>query len=179
MTPSEDTSADPRSADDQAGDDLAANLDVIRNELADAQDRALRAHAELENFRKRVRREMDDERKYANLPLLRDLLPVIDNVGRAVAAAEKTAADSAAAQSLIDGFKLVAQQLETVLGQYQCTRIDAQGKPFDPNLHAAIAQQPSADQPEGTVLLVAQDGWQLHDRVIRPSQVIVSTVPAS
>lgn len=177
MTPQDDNPEPSVTADEQAGDDLAANLDVIRNELADAQDRALRAHAELENYRKRVRREMDEERKYANLPLLRDLLPVIDNVGRAVAAAEKAAAENPAAQSLVEGFKLVAQQLDTVLGQYQCARIDAQGKPFDPHLHAAIAQQPSTDQPPGTVLVVAQDGWQLHERVIRPAQVIVSTTP--
>lgn len=178
MTSPNDNPNSPHLADIDGGDELAANLDTIRAELADAQDRALRAHAELDNFRKRVRREMDDERKYANLPLLRDLLPVLDNMGRAVSAAEKAATGNPVAQNLVDGFKLVVQQMETVLAQYQCTRIDALGKPFDPNLHAAIAQQPSADQPSGTVLIVAQDGWQLHDRVIRPAQVIVSTAPA-
>jgi len=147
--------------------DPAAQLQA---ELDDAKDRALRAQAELENVRKRLRREMDDERKYALMPLVTDLLPVVDNIARAVAAAEK----SPEASGLLEGIKLVAQQLESVLARHNTTRIEAMGKPFDPNVHAAILQQPSADQPANTVLQVAQEGYQLHDRVVRPAQVIVS-----
>ena len=142
----------------------------LQAELDDAKDRALRAQAELENVRKRLRREMDDERKYALMPLVADLLPVGDNIARAVTAAEK----SPEASGLLDGVKLVAQQLEGVLARHNTKRIEALGKPFDPNVHAAILQQPSADQPANTVLQVAQEGYQLHDRVVRPAQVIVS-----
>jgi molecular chaperone GrpE len=74
---------------------------------------------------------------------------------------------------------MVAQQLEGVLGRHNCIRIEALHKPFDPHLHQAIMQQPSADHPAGTVLHVAQEGYQVHDRVLRPAQVIVSTAPAS
>ncbi|MFO0900051.1 MAG: nucleotide exchange factor GrpE [Pirellulales bacterium] len=156
---------------DDAGVAAPENLvEQLRAEAAEANDRALRAHAELENFRKRARRDADDERKYANLPLLRDLLPVLDNLTRALEAGEKTHD----AGKLIEGVKLVSQQLDNVFGNYQCKRIPALGEPFDPNVHQAIAQQPSADQPPGTVLLEAQSGYQLHDRVLRPSQVIVS-----
>jgi molecular chaperone GrpE len=156
---------------DDSGVAAPENLvEQLRAEAAEANDRALRAHAELENFRKRARRDADDERKYANLPLLRDLLPVLDNLTRALEAGEKTHD----AGTLIEGVKLVSQQLDNVLGNYQCKRIPALGQPFDPNVHQAIAQQPSADQPPGTVLLEAQSGYQLHDRVLRPSQVIVS-----
>jgi molecular chaperone GrpE len=157
------------------GGPTASPMAELERELADAKDRVLRTQAELENVRKRMRREMEDERKYAQTPLLGDLLPVVDNIGRAVAAAEKNADSS----GLLAGVKLVAKQLEDVLAKHHCVRIDALGKPFDPNFHAAIQQQPSADQPPNTVILVAQEGYKVHDRVLRPSQVIVSTNPAA
>jgi len=142
-------------------------------EANDAKDRALRAQAELDNVRKRLRKEMDDERRYASMPLVTDLLPVVDNIGRAVAAAEK----SSEASSLLAGVKLVAQQLEGVLARHHTVKIEALGKPFDPNFHAAIMQQPTDEYAPGTVVLVAQEGYQLHDRVVRPAQVIVSSAP--
>lgn len=152
----------------------AADATELRDELAAARDRALRAQAELDNYRKRTRKEMEDERRYAQLPLLSDLLPVLDNVQRAIQAAEK----SPDASGLLAGFKMVAQQLEGVLSRHHCTRIEALHQPFDPHLHAAIMQQPSSEHPANTVIQVAQDGYQLHDRVLRPSQVIVSAPPA-
>ncbi len=142
--------------------------------LAEANDRVLRTQAELENYRRRARREMEDQARYAAMPLLRDLMPVLDNMQRAIEAAEKAEETG----TLLDGFKMVKQQLETILQQHQCTVIDAHGKPFDPNLHEAISQQPSDEHPPGTVMLVAQTGYQLRDRVVRPSQVIVSTAAA-
>lgn len=148
---------------------------TLRKELEEARDRNLRTQAEFENFRKRSRRELDDERRYAELPLLRDLLPVLDNVARAVEAAEKTE-DST---SLVEGFKLVAQQLHTVLKNHNCTPIPANGAPFDPNLHQAIAGMPTNEHPPGTVVRVVQEGYQLHDRVIRPAQVMVATEPVT
>jgi len=148
----------------------AGQIERLHEELAQAQDRALRTQAELENYRKRVARQMEEERRYANIPLIRDLLPVWDSVGRAIEAAEN-APETA---SLLEGFKMVAGQLESVLQQHHCQTIDALGEPFDPNLHQAIYQQPSAEHPAGTVLEVTQTGFRLHDRVVRPSQVIVS-----
>lgn len=149
------------------------DAETLRQELDAAKDRALRVQAELENYRKRARREMEEERRYAQLPLLNDLLPVIDNIGRALQSAEKNP-DGA---GLLEGVKLVAQQLDGVLARHHCTRIEALGKPFDPHLHQAILQQPSAEHPAATVLTVTQEGYQLHDRVVRPAQVIVSTAP--
>lgn len=146
-------------------------------EANEAKDRALRAQAELDNVRKRLRKEMEDERRYAAMPLVTDLLPVVDNIGRAVAAAEKNAAKSAETSGLLEGVKLVAQQLEGVLARHHTVKIDALGKPFDPNVHAAIMQQPTDEYPPGTVVMVAQEGYQLHDRVVRPTQVIVSSSP--
>jgi len=147
-----------------------SEIERLREELAQAQDRALRTQAELENYRKRAARQMEEERRYANIPLIRDLLPVWDSVGRAIEAAE-SAPETA---SLLEGFKMVAGQLESVLQQHHCQKIDALGEPFDPNLHEAIYQQPSREHPVNTVLGVTQIGFRLHDRVVRPSQVIVS-----
>jgi molecular chaperone GrpE len=94
-------------------------------------------------------------------------------VARAIEAAEKTTG----AESVVAGFKMVAQQLEAALAKNNGSRIPALHMPFDPHLHSAIMQQPSAEFPPNTVLLVAQDGFQLHDRVLRPAQVIVSKEP--
>jgi molecular chaperone GrpE len=142
----------------------------LRNDLEAAKDRVLRSQAELENYRKRAAREIDDHRRYANLPLMLDLLPVLDNVERAVAAAEKTK-DVAV---LLEGVKLVSRQFEEVFARHNCVRIGALHLPFDPHLHHAISQQATDEYPPNTVVLVAQPGFMLHDRVVRPSQVIVS-----
>jgi molecular chaperone GrpE len=138
--------------------------------LEQVQQRVLRAQAELENYRKRARRELEEQRRYACLPLMRDLLSVVDNLNRAIAAAEQThnAAD------LLAGVKMVSEQLDAVLKQHDCQPIEAEGTRFDPHLHEAIAQQPSDEHPPGTVASVTQVGYQLHDRVVRPSQVLVA-----
>lgn len=157
----------------EAGAQASADLAKLREELADANDRALRAQAEVDNILKRARREIDEERRFANLPLLRDLLPVLDNIGRAIDAAAKS--DDAA--GLLTGVKMVAQQLEAMLQGHHCQKIAALEHPFDPHCHQAISQQPSAEHPENTVVMVVQEGYRLHDRVIRPAQVIVSKAP--
>ena len=149
-------------------EDAAAQL---RAELQAAKDRELRCHAELDNYRKRAARELEEKLRYANMSLLRDLLPVLDNVERAIQAAEQ----NADADALLDGFKMVQQQVEEVLKRHDCRRIEALHSPFDPNVHHAVMQQPSDEHPANTVLMVTQNGYQLHERVVRPSQVIVST----
>ena len=168
-------STEPNSAAGEPAQEAPAGDPVERlsAELAAANDRALRAAAETENVRKRSRRELDEALKFGPLPLVRDLLPVIDNVSRAIQAAEKTP-DLA---GLLTGIKLTAQMLEEALSRHQCVKIAALHEPFDPNQHAAVAQQPSADFPPQTVLQVLQDGYRFFDRIVRPAQVIVSTAP--
>jgi len=138
--------------------------------LQDAEDRVLRAQAELENFRRRARREYDDALKYREIDLLRDLLPVLDNALRAVEAADKTAD----VESLKAGFRMTAQQIEKLLDAHGCKTIETVGQPFDPAVHDAILQQPAADVAPGTIVAVASRGYRLHDRVVRPAQVIVA-----
>ena len=139
-------------------------------QLRDAEDRVLRAQAELENFRKRSRREHEDALRYREIDLLRDLLPVLDTVRRAIEASETTAD----VDSLRAGFRMTAQQIEKVLDGHGCKTIETDGKPFDPTIHDAILQQVVPGVASGTIVGVASRGYRLHDRVVRPAQVIVS-----
>jgi molecular chaperone GrpE len=162
---------------DECGEQLDSSADTspdverLEGELRQAQLQIARAQADLENYRKRVRRDMAEERKYADLSFLQDLLPVLDNFDIALAAIEPS--DTTA--GLVEGIKMVKDQLTTVLEKHECRRIEPEGEPFDPNLHEAIAQQPDGDRPQGIVLHVAKAGYRLHDRVIRPAQVVVSS----
>jgi len=152
---------------------LNAEAEALRRELDESRGRLMRAVADLENYRRRVNREMDDLRRYANVQLIRDLLPVFDNLERALDAAEK-AGESA---GLVQGVKMVVQQLHAAFQQHGCERIEALGAAFDPNLHEAVLQQPSAEHAPGTVIHVVRPGFRLNDRVVRAAQVIVAAPP--
>lgn len=154
---------------DAAGPAAPAAGDLER-QLRDAEDRVLRAQAELENFRKRSRREHEEALRYREIELLRDLLPVLDTVRRAIDAS----ASATDVESLRSGFRMTEQQLEKVLDAHGCRQIETEGKAFDPNVHDAILQQAVAGVAAGTVVGVASRGYRLHDRVVRPAQVIVS-----
>lgn len=181
--PSPEAAAPPQAgaAQQPAAEEAAANpqfvpspeakIEQLEAELKKAKDDALRHQAELENFRKRKQREMEEERRYTILPFARDLLAVVDNLDRALEAAA-TAQDNTALQ---EGVKMVATQLQQVLSTHQCVRIPAVGTQFDPNFHEAIGQEASTEHPAGVVTRELVAGYKLHDRVVRPSQVFVST----
>lgn len=147
----------------------ANELEKLRNELNETKDRLLRSHAELINYQNRVKRQMDEERKYASMGLMRDLLPVGDNILRTLDAVEKTSN----LQGLIEGVKLVCDQFYQVLQKNHCERIEALNQPFDPNFHESIALCPS-EAPPNTVVEETQAGFRLYDRVVRPSQVVLA-----
>ena len=144
--------------------------------VQEAERKVLLAHAELENFRKRMQREADQQLKYSNLPLLRDLLDVVDNLNRAADAARN---DTANTNALLSGVEMVGQQLQNVLSKYGCKSVNAVGTEFNPHIHEAIAQMPSSEHAAGLVAQQVAVGYLLHDRVVRPSSVIVSTGPAA
>jgi len=169
----DDFAAADQSIDPNDGSHTQSELELI-DRVNDAEGRVVRAQADLENFRRRMRREMEDQRKFANQGLITDLLPVIDNVYRAISAASK----DEASRGILEGFLMVAQQLIGTLNKFDCQRIDAVGEEFDPNIHEAISQMASDEIGKGKVLQAVQEGYILHDRVIRPSQVIISTGPA-
>ena len=143
--------------------------------VLEAERQVLLARAEMENFRKRMQRDSEQQLKYANLALLRDLLDVVDNLNRAMDAAKS---DTNNSQALLSGVQMVGQQMLSVLAKFGCKPIEAEGVEFDPNVHEAISQMPSEQYAAGIVAQEVAVGYLLHDRVIRPSSVIVSTGPA-
>lgn len=143
---------------------------ALKQEVEEFRNRAMRWQAELENFQKRINRQLAEERKYAAIDLMRDMLTVYDNLQRAIQSAEKDHEVS----HLLEGLRMIIKQWEDVFKQHHCTKIEALRQPFDPHFHHAISRQATADVPPNTVLYVTQDGFVLHDRVVRPSQVVVS-----
>jgi molecular chaperone GrpE len=139
----------------------------------DFRDRWLRTQAELENFRKRSLKELEAERQYRSMPVVRDVLPVLDGLQRALQVAKSTKD----VEQLLQGMDMVAQQFDAALARHSVVPIKAVGEPFDPNLHEAIQQAPSNEHPPMTVLFEVERGYQMFDRVVRPSKVIVSIKP--
>ncbi len=168
-----DTKANPDAETGTAAPTLAEQLQAAQTERDQYKDKWARSMADLDNFRKRIYREIDDERKYQSVPLLKSLLPVFDGLDRAVFAASQ----SKNFDDLLNGLQMTIKQLETTLVGHGAKPIVAQGQPFDPNLHEAISQAPSTDHLPMTVLQDVERGYTLHDRVIRPSKVIVTVAP--
>lgn len=153
-----------------------SELDRLRRDVAERDakiEQLQRMAAEVDNRRKRAERQADDRVRFALQDLAIDLLPVIDNFERAL----DHAGDAGSIQGLHDGLQLVHDQLLGVLGKYEVVKVAALGNAFDPNEHEAVGQMISADHPDQTVIEVHQNGYRLHDRVIRPSRVLVSRRP--
>jgi molecular chaperone GrpE len=149
---------------------LTEQLQAAQDERDANQQKWLLAVADFDNYRRRMQKELAEERRYAALPLARDLLPALDNLQRALEAA-RTSQD---ANGLIEGVQMVAKQFDDILAKHAVVSINAVGQPFDPNLHQAIQQMPAPGKPPLTVLTECERGYTLHDRVVRPSTVIVS-----
>ena len=149
-------------------------MERLGNSVLEADKRVLLAQAEAENFRKRMRRDYEDKLKFATMPLVTDLLEVRDNLCRALDASASTGEGD----GLQQGVAMVAKQLDDTLAKYGVSEIPAEGQLFDPNFHEAISQMPSDDHAEGMVSHVAVSGFQMYDRVVRPSQVVVSSGPS-
>jgi molecular chaperone GrpE len=143
---------------------LQADLDRFR-------DLALRSQADFENYKKRSAREKDDTIKYANSSLLERLLPIVDNFELGLAAAREEGEDS----PVFSGMSLVFKQLNDFLTDNGLQPIDAVGKKFDPNVHEAIAHEPSDHVREGQVIRQTRRGYRYKDRLLRPASVVVSS----
>jgi len=152
--------------------DLRSKLETKTGEAEENFDRLLRVSAEFENYKKRTAREMVDFQKYANQSLLRELLPIIDNLELAIKAAAE-AADSTDT-CLLDGVELTRKEILKVFENFHVEPIDALGKPFDPNFHEAVMREESDEHPENMVVNELQKGYLMHDRLLRPSMVVVA-----
>ncbi len=160
---------------DASGQDLAAKLDAAQRDCAEAKDRYLRLYAEFENYKKRAQRDQVDYTKFAAEKVIKELLPVVDNLERAVAHARNAKADA----SIVDGLSLIVRQFLDALQKCGCEPIEAVGKPFDPAIHQALAQVESTEHEADSVVEEAQRGYLLHGRILRPALVTVSKPPAS
>lgn len=144
-------------------------LERVKLEAEAARDRMLRIAADYDNYKKRAEKEKSEFMKYATERFIKDLLPTMDDLERAIASSK----DPNGFESFREGVQIIYKQLNNVLTKYNVTPIEAIGKKFDPNLHEAMMQMPSA-KPEEDVIQEFQKGYILHDRVIRPSKVVVS-----
>ena len=164
--------ADERSTsspNEQAQDEMAdiqADLDRFR-------DLAMRTQADFENYKKRCAREKEDAIKYANTSLLEKLVPIIDNFELGLAAAKEQGEQS----PIYSGMSLVLKQLNDFLGDNGLQPIEAVGQKFDPNLHEAIAHEPSDEVADHVVIRQTRRGYKFRDRLLRPAAVVVSSGP--
>jgi molecular chaperone GrpE len=169
--------AQPQSAEDlgKKAEQLRAMLEdstsraaQTQERLKDTHERLLRTAAEFDNFRKRVQKEKDDLRKFAVESLLKDFLPVADNLERALDHAEEHDL-----RQVIEGVRLVQKMLGDAFGKHGIVAFSAIGQPFDPNVHEALMQEDS-DKPPGTVVSEMARGYKLHERLVRPAAVVVA-----
>ena len=159
-------------ANDSAPDARVAELEA---EIARLKDQALRALAEAENTRRRAQREIEDNNKYAVSSFARDILPLADNLRRALDTL--TPEERAAAEKLekfAQGIELVEREFLATLDRHHVKRIDPLGQAFDHNLHQAVMEVEAADKPPGIVMQVLQQGYTIHGRLLRPAMVVVA-----
>jgi molecular chaperone GrpE len=174
QTPSHDGSAEAVASGPGELEQMLARLAEAEQARDQHLDLAKRTQAEFENYQKRAQRDSAQALRYAQAPLAFDILGALDNLDRAVAAAQQAGETG----PLVQGVAMVQAQLLDVFRRHSVVRIDSQGEPFDPNLHQAVMQQPSKEHPAGTVIQVLESGYRIHDRVLRPARVIVSAAPA-
>lgn len=147
----------------------------MEQRISELEDQLARSYAELANYRRRSANEAEQFRKYEGINLVRDLLPVVDNLKRAAEVAEQ-ASDI---ENLKKGVEMVTHQFLETLRKYNVEQISAESEAFDPNQHEAVQQVPSEDVPAMHVLQELATGYRIHDRIVRPAKVIVSTGPGS
>jgi len=167
--------ARPADAVEDAADGLPADpLEAAQAECQDLQARLQRVSADYVNYQKRARRDIEQSRQYANEDLIKALLPVIDDMERALAAARENHGED---DLLFQGMQLVHDKALETLGRFGVTVIEAVGEPFDPDRHTAMMQQPADDCEPNIVLQEVQRGYELRGRTIRAAAVVVSAPP--
>lgn len=164
----EGQAASSAETEEDSTEGLQADLDRFR-------DLALRSQADFENYKKRAAREKEEAIKYANSTLLERLIPIVDNFDLGLEAARGEGEKS----PVFSGMSMVLKQLIDFLTDQGLQPIDATGQKFDPNLHEAIAHEPSEEIPEGVVIRQTRRGYRLKDRLLRPSSVVVSSGPGA
>jgi molecular chaperone GrpE len=169
----------PHSFEDEAAATEAVDMGTLLAENASLRDRLLRALAEAENTRRRADRATEDARRFAIADFARELLIVVDNLQRTIEAAEGRAPPTEENAALLEGVRATLRVFMQTLQRFGVRRIEARGQRFDPNLHEAVMEVDDPSQPPGTVTQVLEEGYMIHDRLLRPARVVVSKQPAS
>ncbi|OOF08116.1 MULTISPECIES: nucleotide exchange factor GrpE [Salinivibrio] len=154
--------------------ELEAALEASEAKVKEQQDSVLRARADVDNMRRRTEQEIDKARKFALEKFAGELLPVIDNMERAVEMADK---ENEAIKPMVEGVELTLKTMTDTVEKFGLNAIDPQGQPFNPELHQAMSIQESAEHEPNTVMMVMQKGYELNGRVVRPAMVMVSKAP--
>jgi molecular chaperone GrpE len=151
--------------------DMQVQLEALNDELANARDQLMRAQADVQNIRRRAEQDVEKAHKYGQEKLVSDLLPVVDNLERALAA---ITADDEVLKSLVEGVELTLRSFQDTLQKHSIVALDPHGEPFDPQVHQAMAMVDAPDAEPNTVVNVFQKGYTLHGRLVRPAMVVVS-----
>jgi len=159
-----------KKADRKLENEMAAKLEAAGKEAGENYDRFLRISAEFENYKKRKDRETTDFRKYANETLVKALLPVVDNLQRAT----ETPVDDDAGSVILEGVDMTLKEIFRVLENFAVKAVEAVGNQFDPAYHQAVMQEETQEHPDNTVIRELQKGYTIHDRLLRPSMVVVA-----
>lgn len=161
-------------ANAEAGDALA-QIASLTEQLEDARNQVLRAQAEAQNARRRAEQDVEKAHKFGQEKIINDLLPVVDNLERALAAID---VNDEAFKAVVEGIELTHKSFVDSLKRHKVEQINPEGEPFDPQLHQAMSMVENADVEPNTVINVFQKGYTLHGRLVRPAMVVVSKAPA-
>jgi molecular chaperone GrpE len=157
--------------------ELQAKVAQLEKEKKENYDKFLRSAADIENMRKRQKRELEDAKTESKFKALKEMLPVVDNLERAVEHATQGGDIDPKLKGFVEGVQLVLRQFTNAFERLEVQAVDAMDQPFDPNQHEAISQQES-DKPAGTVVQVLQRGYKSGDRLLRPALVVVAKAKA-
>jgi molecular chaperone GrpE len=162
------------SSPDPAAPDVATRIAELEGQIAQLKDTVLRSNADQQNQQRRHQREREELRKFATAGLVEDLLPALDSLNLGL----ESAAKQGDGRAVAEGFRMAVGQLRSILSSQGLAEVNPLGAVFDPARHEAVGQESSLSVPEGSVCRVARSGWVLHDRVLRPAAVFVSSGPA-
>ena len=176
VQPVEPTDVDSEVTAEQARiAELEAQLEAAQQASLEERERAVRAVAEMENLRRRAAQDVEKAHKFALEKFAAELLPVLDNLERAIELADK---ESEALKPMIEGVELTLKSMQSSVAKFGLVALDPQNQPFDPNAHQAMSMIENAELAPNTVIAVMQKGYDLNGRVIRPAMVMVSKAPA-
>ncbi|MYM64509.1 nucleotide exchange factor GrpE [Pseudomaricurvus sp. HS19] len=148
-----------------------SEVETLAAQLAEAQEQALRAQAEAQNARRRAEQDIEKAHKFGQEKLVNDLLPIVDNLERAL---EAMAEVDEALKPVVEGVELTLKSFQDTLARHKVEAVNPVGEPFDPQLHQAMAMVPAPDAEPNTVINVFQKGYTLHGRLVRPAMVVVA-----